>query len=174
MGESEEGSRLRGGSLSNEIETADNIKVDTLKEWQRPRLVSILFCDSYKLSDDDKADLIGIFDRVYVHPERKQTPPFTIFVRTAETTDGRLQVLCHAPSGEIPTRIIFSGAARAEFTPNLPANYQCIVYMNPFLVDAEGVYWFDVSFKGQSLGGAALVIEFRETEDKTGGTDTYS
>ncbi len=37
----------------------------------------------------------------------------------------------------------------------------------------EGVYWFDVSFKGQSVGGAALVIEFRETEDKAGGTDTY-
>lgn len=45
--------------------------------------------------------------------------------------------------------------------------------MSPFHVSTEGVYWFAVLFKGQSLGGAALAIEFRETEDKEGGTDTY-
>jgi hypothetical protein len=159
--------------LSNEIEAAVNTKADALKEWQRPLLVSLLFCDSCSLREDSKADVIGIFDRIYVHPETRVTPLFMLFVRTAETTGEMVRVICRAPDGRIPTLVEFMAAPSSEFSPNLPANVQGIVTMNPFLVHTEGVYWFDVSFKGQSLGGAALVIEFRETEDRKGGTDTY-
>lgn len=160
--------------MSNEIEAAVNTNVDTLKEWQRPRLVSILFCDSYKLAEDGKTSLIGIFDRIYVHPDVRQTPPFTLFVRAAETLDGLMQVICYAPTGEIPTIVNFERAHRSAFTPNLPANIQGITHMDPFHVSTDGIYWFDVTFRGQSLGGAALAIEFRETGDKTSGTDTYA
>jgi hypothetical protein len=173
MGEGKEGSNLRSGSLSNDIESAVNTNMDISKEWQRPRLVSILFCDSYKMAEDGKADLIGVFDRIYVHPEIKNTPPFTLFVRTAETLEGLIQIICYAPDGEIPTVVNYASAPESAFTPNLPANLQGISHMNPFHISMEGIYWFDVTFRGQSLGGAGLAIAFRETEDKTGGTDTY-
>lgn len=159
--------------MSDEVETAANIQVDTVEEWQRPRLVSILFCDSYQIRDDGKADLTGIFDRIYVHPERRHTPPFWLYVRTAETTDAPIRIVCRAPDGGIPTMANLAPINKEEYTPNLPANYQGIVHMNPFYVSAGGVYWVDVRFNGKSLGGAALAIELRETEDKAGGTDTY-
>jgi len=159
--------------LSDEIEIAGNTKVDTPKEWQQPRLLSILFCDSCKVTDDGKTDVIGIFDRIYVHPEVRVTPPFMLFTRTAETADGIMQIVCYAPDGKIPTVVDFERVPKSEYTPNLPANYQGITTMNPFYVYSEGVYWFGVFFKGQALGGAGLVVEFRETEDKQGGTDTY-
>ncbi len=159
--------------MSDELETSANAQVGTVKQWQQPRLVSLLFCDSCEVRDDDKTDVRGIFDRIYVHPEIRLTPPFTLFLRTAETIDGLMRVHCLAPNGQIPTMITFERVPKEEYTQNLPANYQSIVHMNPFYVYTEGIYWFDVLFEGNSLGGAALVIEFRETEDKSGGTDTY-
>jgi hypothetical protein len=159
--------------LSDEIEVTGNTKVDALKVWQQPRLLSIIFCDSYKVADDAKTDLMGIFDRIYVHPESRHTPQFILFVRTAETTDGALEIICYAPDGKIPTRVSYDPVPESSYTANLPANFQGITTMLPFYIYTEGVYWFNVSFNGQSLGGAALVIELRETEDKKGGTDTY-
>lgn len=159
--------------MSNEIEAAVNTKADAIKEWQRPLLVSLLFCDSCDLREDGKANVIGIFDRIYIHPDIRLTPPFMLFVRTAETTGGIIQIICRDPDGRIPTVVNFTSAPASEFSPKLPANVQGIVTMNPFFAYTEGVYWFEVLFEGQALGGAALVIEFRETEDKKGGTDTY-
>lgn len=159
--------------MSNEIKAAVNTRVDISKEWQQPRLISILFCDSFEIAEDGKLNLAGIFDRIYVHPKVKQTPPFTLSIRTAETTDGTMLTICYAPNGEIPITVNSQAASKTEFTPNLPANLQSISGINPFHVSMEGVYWFDVSFRGQSLGGAALVVEFRETEDESGGTDIY-
>ncbi|MBA3243210.1 MAG: hypothetical protein H0T60_18475 [Acidobacteria bacterium] len=159
--------------MSNEIETTVNANMDSSKKWQQPRLESILFCDSYSITEDGKTNLLGIFDRIYVDPEIKQTPPFKIFTRTAETKQDSIQIIGYAPNGAISTVVAFGRIPASEFTPNLPANLHSIANMGPFHVPMEGVYWFDVSFKGQSVGGAALVIEFRETEDKAGGTDTY-
>lgn len=159
--------------MSDELETAANTQVDTVQEWRRPRLVSLLFCDSCNYREDGKTDVIGIFDRIYVHPDRRQTPPFTLFVRTTETAEGMMLATCRAPNGLTPTMVSFARVPKEAYTPNLPSNFQSIVHMNPFYVAIEGVYWFEVFFEGNPLGGAGLVIEFRETEDKTGGTDTY-
>ena len=159
--------------MSNDIDTAVNTNMDISKKWQQPRLESILFCDSYTITEDGKTNLLGIFDRIYVHPEIRQTPPFKIFTRTADTTQDSIQIIGYAPNSEIATVVNFMHISRLEYTPNIPDNLHSIANMSPFHVPVEGVYWFDVSFKGQSVGGAALVIEFRETEDKAGGTDTY-
>jgi hypothetical protein len=159
--------------LSDEIEAAVKANMEIAKKWQQPRLESILFCDSFAVTEDDKTTLIGIFDRIYVHPEIRQTPPFKIFTRTANANQGLIQITGYAPNGEIATVVSFGRIPSSEFTPNLPANLHSIANVLPFRVPVEGVYWFDLSFKGQSISGAALVIEFRETEDKTGGTDTY-
>jgi hypothetical protein len=32
----------------------------------------------------------------------------------------------------------------------------------------EGVYWLDVSYKEQSLGGTGLIVEFKTTEKQDG------
>lgn len=141
---------------------------------KRPRLLALLFCNHTNTTKDDKANLIGVFDRVFVHPEVKKTPQFVIFIRTAETTQEPMLLSVFNPDGTPAVAFEFaSDVTEHKFTPDRPAQVQFIAGMR-FDVGADGIYWFDVSYKGESIGGAGLVVEFRETEDKEGGTDTYT
>lgn len=159
------------GALSPEQVKQYAASFDLKKERQQPRLLSILFCDFASFTLDKKVNLLGIFDRVFVHPERKKTPVFTLFVRTAETTNERLAVTLFQPDGKAGLAFQFGGEHNV-FTPNLPAQVQLLIGVQ-FVAEVEGPYWFDVAYKGKSLGGAGLVVEYREVEGQDRGTDTY-
>ncbi|HEY2972034.1 MAG TPA: hypothetical protein VGJ48_05940, partial [Pyrinomonadaceae bacterium] len=73
--------------------------LDTAKEREKPRILSILFCDFANFTVDKKVNLLGIFDRIYVHPEKKKTPLFTLFIRTAETIEERVSITLFDPKG---------------------------------------------------------------------------
>lgn len=142
-----------------------------IEERKRPRLLSILFCDLINITKEDKVNLIGIFDRIFVHPERKQTPLFSLFVRAAELADEPSYITVFKPDGTAVTGVVF-GTEKVDFTPNLPAQIQFMAGFQ-FIAETEGVYWFDISYKGVSIGGAGLTVQYRETEDRQGGTDTF-
>ncbi|HEY2970892.1 MAG TPA: hypothetical protein VGJ48_00135, partial [Pyrinomonadaceae bacterium] len=63
------------------------------------------------------------------------------------------------------------GGEEQKYTPNLPAQIQLVIGLQ-FTADMEGSYWFDVAYKGKSIGGAGVVVEYR-TEQIEHGTDTY-
>jgi len=149
---------------------APSINVDVSTEKAKPRLLALLFCDFTNMTKDDKPNLLGVFDRIYVDPEKKLTPHFVVFIRVAEVTEP-FEITVIAPDGGVGPQIK-SSLEGAQFTEGLPRQVQTALLLQ-FEIKTEGVYWFDVSYKGETLGGAGLTIQFRETEGKHSGTDTY-
>lgn len=158
--------------MPEQIPLVETKPVNVHEERARPRLVSILFCDYWNQTEDGKTTLAGIFDRIYVHSKGRLTPNFVLFLRSVDTVEEGLRIRVFAPNGSPVMGIDFDNFDASVFTPKLPANVQSTVNLR-FPVESEGVYWFNVFYKGESLGGAGLVIEYRETEGRKGGTDTY-
>jgi hypothetical protein len=155
--------------MPEEVFAQPNVNVDLSTERKKPRLLSLLFCDFASITKDDKVNLLGIFDRIYIDPEQKTTPNFVIFIRVGELAEG-FATTVFGPD-DLPVLQLFS-VPQEPFTPNLPRQVQTLITLR-LKVEKEGVYWFDISYRGASLGGAGLVIEYRKTEDKQSGTDTY-
>ncbi len=155
--------------MSEEAIVKPEINIDVAQEVKKPRLQAVLFCDYSSDSIDNKANLLGIFDRIYVHPDKKATPEFELYVRTVETL-GRLKVSIIDPSGNLVSVITYSEKGERT-TPNLPLLVELQATVR-FKASVEGVYWFDVSCEGESLGGAGLAVAFRTSEGKNE-TDTY-
>jgi hypothetical protein len=158
--------------LPEQTPLADTKPVDVHKERARPHLVSILFCDYLNQTEDGKTNLMGIFDRIYVHSMGRLTPTFVLFIRAVDTIEEGLSVRVFAPDGSPVIGVDFADFDASMATPGLPVNIQSTLNLR-FPVESEGVYWFNVFYKSESLGGAGLVIEYRETEERKGGTDTY-
>jgi hypothetical protein len=144
--------------------------IDASQERAKPRLLSLLFCDFSNITNDGKPNLFGVFDRIFIDPKNPTTPPFVVFVRVAEVVEG-FDITIFDPNNE-PAMGIKSVAREAKYTEGFPRQLQTALRLQ-FDTKKQGVFWVDVAYKGVSLGGAGLTIEFRETEAKDGGTDTY-
>src|SRR5205085_8899356 len=129
--------------------------IDYASERKKPRLLAILFCDFSNSTEHGKANLLGIFDRIYVHPDNKMTPKFILYVRTAETIPGSVEITILNPEGKSLGSMGYDANA-VEFTPNLPAQMQLVLPFS-FIAEVEGVYWFNVSYNEETIGGAGLV-----------------
>lgn len=158
--------------MAEQVETIPVVDVDVAEERKKPRLLALLFCDYANFTKDDKVNLVGIFDRIYVDPEQKLTPRFIMFVRAAEITEGFVNTV-FAPNDTPAIQAITTIDSKVKFSEHLPRQVQSLISLQ-FGITIPGVYWFDISYEGKSLGGAALTIEYRPTEDKQGGTDTYT
>jgi uncharacterized protein DUF6941 len=159
--------------LSDEVKEVPKADIDVDKTWRKPVLQSILFCDHANQTDDGKTNLVGIFDRIFVHPEKKVTTAFFLFVRTSQTHKGPIKVRCVTPDSEILFTISYDATeSNVQFSEAMPAFVQYLGQLR-FVAKAEGIYWLDVSFNDELLGGVPLMIEYRKTEAKESGTDTY-
>ncbi len=147
-------------------------------ERAKPRLIAMLFCDYLNQTGDGKTNLSGVFDRVYVNKEKKKTPRFGVFIRTAETLTEPITLSVFSPSKKLLIAFHFSGdiaqfeAQAGERPADYPKQIQAILGME-FAAEEEGVYWFDISYKGSSIGGAGLPIEYIKEGDQVRATDTY-
>ncbi|HKG60657.1 MAG TPA: hypothetical protein VKB05_12935 [Pyrinomonadaceae bacterium] len=151
--------------------------VNLSDERSKPRLLALLFCDYINQTKEEKTNLVGVFDRIYVHPDKKKTPRFALFIRFAEALDGPVTLTVFGPSGQPVFGAEFDANAAQfeavrERQPEYPRQVQAIVGLQ-FEAKTEGLYWFDVSYMSQSLGGAGLPVEFIKEGEKTGGTDTF-
>ncbi len=150
--------------LSTPRDFVPTINIKASEAIKKPRLEAILFCDYVTRTNDGKLILAGSFDRVvFGHDEEKVTMSFFLFVRTAETTKGRLQIAIINPNEEVILAFGFDTELH-PFDPKWPAQVNFIQQLQfPALV--EGLYWFDVSYLGEPLGGAALIIEHQKQEE---------
>ena len=142
----------------------------------RPRLLSILFCDFASRTDDKKVNLLGIFDRIYVHPDLRKSPPFVVYARTAETFEDQLWLRVFDPDDEPAIEIRFDPPKEVIVDESLPANAPKqiqIVIPVQLVFRKTGTYWFDLSYRNFSLGGAGLVVDFRKTGEEQNATDTF-
>jgi len=151
--------------------------VNLSDEKSKPRLLALVFCDYMNRTEDGKINLIGIFDRIYVNPEKKKTPRFALFIRFAEALDGPVTLTVFEPMEQPVFGLQFDpNASQFEAVPERRSEYprqvQSLIVMQ-FEAKIEGVYWFDISYKSQSLGGAGLPVEFIKEGENISGTDTF-
>lgn len=130
---------------------------------RKPRLEAMLFCDYATQTIDGKYILGGIFERfVFTHEEEKVTHYFYLFLRLGQTTDGQIQVAFYDPIGKIISAVAFE-VSPAQFVGNYPPQINFLDKVR-FSTPVEGVYWFDISYQGESLGGAPLIVDFMKPE----------
>ncbi|MDQ5847277.1 MAG: hypothetical protein M3539_18480 [Acidobacteriota bacterium] len=149
--------------------------IDLADMRKRPRLLSLLFCDFHNLTVDGKANVIGIFDRIYVRPDAPRTPRFVLYGRTAETFNDILWIRVFDPDNKPVAEIRFDAPSKFQFPEGrdteLPKQAQFMLPIG-LAVTKPGVFWFDIAYGNISIGGAGLVIKYVE-EGKQIGTDTY-
>ena len=104
--------------------------------------------------------------------KKEQRLNFVIYIRLAEVTEG-FATTVFAPD-DTPAMQMWSAPNQTTYSQDLPRQVQVVMGIQ-FKVEKEGSYWFDVSYKGVSLGGAGLPIEYRpvKEEEENSGTDTY-
>jgi hypothetical protein len=144
--------------VSEDTVMIPDVSIDIEKERTKPRLIALLFCEYGNTSSDGKANISGIFDRIYIKPNNKRR--FFMFIRTAETF-GVLELHLFRPDGKIDAGALLQPLAETE--PN-PAN---INYLQAFIrfdleVTQEGIYWFKVLHNGEDLGGNGIKAEFKK------------
>lgn len=138
-------------------------KFDVAQERKKPHLVALLFCHFFSIDADGRSNASGCFDRIFVDPATKQTGLFTIVVRTYETREGGLTVTFLNPKNKAVAAMIFD--TPGEVPRDKPMHIQAYGPVS-FSVQTEGVYWVDVSYKGKTLGGESLTIEYRKPKEK--------
>ena len=149
--------------------------IDVPEIRQKPRLLSLLFCDFANRTDDGKVNLLGIFDIVYVDPNVQKSPAFMLYARTAQAFEDNLWLRIFDPDNEPQGEIKFDPPP-IEFTEDrdmsLPVQVQFMLPVQ-LTIRKEGTYWLDIAYRDFSLGGAGLVVKFRKVEEGKRGTDTY-
>jgi hypothetical protein len=149
--------------------------VDVSGGRTKPRLLSLLFCDYSNMTDDHKVNLIGIFDRIWVHPEQRLSPRFVVYGRTAETFGDNLWLRVFDPDNEPAVEIKFDpppldSAFREDWPDGAPKQFQFAIPVQ-LKFHKTGTYWFDIAFRDFSLGGAGLLVEYRKLGAAQDATD---
>jgi hypothetical protein len=149
--------------------------VDVSGGRTRSRLLSLLFCDYSSMTDDRKMNLLGIFDRIYVHPEHQQSGRFVLYGRTAETFEDSLWVRVFDPDNEPSVEIKIDPAEAAEqfredWPKHAPKQFQFAIPIQ-MKFSKSGTYWFDIAYRDFSLGGTGLVVEYRRLGEDQNATD---
>ena len=145
------------------------VNIEVAQERAKPRLVSLLFYDFANRTGNGKLNLLGIFDRIIVDAEKKRTRSFGLFIKTAETHDGIIRILILDPNGQLIAGLDF-GLAEKEYPKDEKYHVAQASGGIEFDTPVEGLYWFDASYNGKSLGGTGLQVDFNSSEKKMGTT----
>lgn len=137
--------------------------IDAEAERKKPRLVAILFCMYYSTDAENRNNILGTFDRVFADPGTKQTGQFILVVRTYETREKGVVITILDPANQVVAAAVFDKPQ--ALPPDKPMHLQYSGAIN-FTATSEGVYWFDVSYKGESIGGESLTVEFGRPSTK--------
>lgn len=147
--------------MSEDTLAIPEVNIDVAVEREKPRLVSLLFFDYANRTGNNKLNLIGAFDRIYINPEIKRTPPIGVFVRTGRTYDGEVILTVFNPKGEMVAALAFKSDIAVEMR-----SFQLDgLFRIEFETSVGGVYWFDVSYRGKSIGGAGLLVELKRVKE---------
>ena len=139
------------------------LRIDPAAEREKPRLVSILFFDYANVTTERKLNLMGIFDRIYVDQKTKKTTPIGVFIRVCKAWDAPIRATIIDPDNKPIGGLAFS-VDPAQYPENKPDQLQSLGRVE-FQATVEGTYWLDISYREQSLGGAPLLVEFRDLKE---------
>lgn len=138
--------------------------IDIAQERVKPRLVALLFFDFLSFTKEDKPNLLGVFERVFVPRDEKKVPPIGFFLRTAYTVRGRIQITIYAPSGLATGGFGFE--LDEQKIAETKATHTQLIGTVGFETPEEGTYWIAVLYNDELLGGVRLSVEFRPPEEK--------
>jgi hypothetical protein len=150
--------------LADETVELPPVTIDVSEVLPKPRLEAVLFCEYANQTSDGKTNLLGIFERIYVNRETKQSGGFFLFVRLAEAIEGLIQISLLDSNGK-PVLAVGVDLSGAVFEGHYPKMLQVLDRV-AFQATELGVYWLDVTYKGESLGGAPLIVEMRSEAEK--------
>lgn len=142
--------------------------IDVEQERKKPRLEALLFCHYAAIDERGKATIAGCFDRLKVNPETKNSGSFYIAIRTGETRKGRINVSIISPANDLLGNLFYD--ADIDRPLDVPSHIQFMDAIS-FQAEREGVYWVDVSFNGESLGGTSLTVEYRSPGEQKADTE---
>lgn len=143
------------------------VDIDVLiRKREAPRLEALLFADYAVIGNDKKTTVAGIFDRVFVDSETKESGRFFLYIKTAETVEAPIEIRLIDPKG----RIVATGSATIDPATLAESSTQSLAIVTPFGLQIgpdglEGPYWFEIAYKAEPLGGAALRVQFRKKGD---------
>lgn len=151
------------GGLSEQHSFVPQVNISASEEVKKPRLGAVLFCEYATLTEKGTYVLAGCFERLlFAKDDQRITSSFFLYVKTGETKNGEFQVTIIDPNDKIISAFSYEVDAKS-LIPGIPASLHFLKRIQ-FHVPVEGVYWFNVSFSGESLGGAPLMIEFSKEE----------
>lgn len=149
--------------MGDDLITRDD-KLNTAEERGLPRLVALLFCAYGNITNDGKANILGIFDRIQPLPKNESNDiAFYLFVRTSNT-EGPVHARIFDPNGKIVAGIEFQGDKPETFSGE-PWYVQLLV-PTAFSARSEGVHWVEVSYRGNVLGRAGLYVVLPQEEKR--------
>ena len=152
----------KSGGTVNYIRTEKtNLPDDTVNgiiEHSVPRLNALLFAEWASETQSGKHAICGIFDKVQIMRGGSLPLTFYLYLRTVQTHRDIVEVRLTSPSGiEVASLSI-----EAIEPPNVLSDDSPVIVQGTSLLtmifDQIGVYWFDVSYRGESLGKAPLVV----------------
>jgi hypothetical protein len=148
--------------VAEETAVVPTVNTDVAQKRSQPRLEAISFADYANMTGDGKAIICGIVDRFFVDPEKKKTGNFYLYVRTVETIEGTIEMSFFDPNGQL----VAKGIAEIDTAALTQALRRRLSIIERMSLDTpmEGEYWIDVSYGGQSLGGASFAVEFTKKE----------
>lgn len=150
--------------MSDDAVLIPQVTIDVAQVLPKPRLEAALFCEYANRTEDGKTNLSGIFERILVNRETKLSGGFFLFVRLAEAGEGPIQIVLFDPANK-PVLAIGTDLSGEPFKGNYPKMIQVLDRV-AFQATEMGIYWLDVSYKGDSLGGAPLIVEMRPEAEK--------
>ncbi len=150
--------------MAEALNPQPNIRVDV--ERARPQISAILFSEYINRSHEGKTNLLGVFDRITLPRDAKSTPEFFVFVRTYKVGAGLLQITVFDPTDQ-PVAGAGFDVTDDHLGSAIVSHIQVILKMK-FQVQGDGVYWFDVSHNGVSLGGEALRVSIDHSLESDG------
>ncbi|MCI0490085.1 MAG: hypothetical protein L0229_26120 [Blastocatellia bacterium] len=139
--------------------------IDVAQVRKEPRLIAFLFCNYVNVTGNGKPNLLGIFDRIFVDPDKKKTANFIMFVKMAEVS-GPTEIRIFNPLGELVAGALLEPNVR-QTTSDEIIFAQAIVHIS-LETEEEGIYWFDILYQGHSLGGTGLEVRFKQREEQNG------
>lgn len=146
------------------VEVSFTSNAEIAKDRKKPRLVALTFCDLVSFDNTGKVNLMGCFDRIYVNQETNATGSFYLYVRTAETRKGHIDVTFLDPKNKPIAQAGYEVEVKEADVPlDMPAHVQFYGRIG-FGAIVKGVYWVDVTFNGESLGGRDLTISEPEED----------
>ncbi len=139
---------------------------DIEQERKKQRLIALTFCDLVSMDNRGKVNLMGCFDRIFVDKETGSTGIFYLYVRTAGTIKGHVDVTLLDTKDKPIAQVGYDVDVKEENMPKDRTPHVQFYTRIGFGTTGRGAYWVDVTFNGESLGGRDLTIADKEEEGK--------